>query len=62
MLKFELVQTTKILTNRFATTEKSPIYLSHKSYKKPLANIKKEKDEKINFIDSIIYYNFLFDR
>ncbi len=26
MLKFDLVQTTNILTNRFATTEKSPIF------------------------------------
>jgi len=32
MLKYELVQTTKMPTNRFATTEKSPIFQSHKSY------------------------------
>jgi len=31
MLKFELIQTTKILINRFAKTEKSPIFQSHKS-------------------------------
>jgi len=37
MLTFDLVQNDKHSTNRFATTEKSPIFQSHKSYKKPLA-------------------------
>jgi hypothetical protein len=32
MLTFELVQNDKHSTNRFATTEKSPIFQSHKSY------------------------------
>ena len=32
MLKFELLQNDKHSTNRFATTEKSPIFQSHKSY------------------------------
>jgi len=31
MLKFDLVQTDKHSTNRFAKTEKSPIFQSHKS-------------------------------
>jgi len=31
MLKFELVQTDKHSNKRFATTEKSPIFQSHKS-------------------------------
>ena len=31
MLKFELVQTCKYFNKRFATTEKSPIFQSHKS-------------------------------
>jgi len=31
MLKFDLVQTDKHPTNRFAKTEKSPIFQSHKS-------------------------------
>ena len=41
MLKFELVQNDKHFNKRFATTEKSPIFQSHKSYKNPLANITK---------------------
>jgi len=41
MLKFELVQTDKHSNKRFATTEKSPIFKSHKSYKNPLAFIMK---------------------
>ena len=44
MLKFDLVQTTNILTNQFATTEKSPIFQSHKFYKKPLAHIYKNSN------------------
>jgi len=32
MLKSELVQDDKHSTNRFATTEKSPIFQSHKPY------------------------------
>ncbi len=42
MLTFKLNnKPTNILTNRFATTEKSPISQSHKSYKIPLAVILK---------------------
>jgi len=43
MLKFELVQTDKHPINRFATTEKSPIFQSHKSYKKSLCIIFKRR-------------------
>ena len=39
MLKFQLVQNDKHSNKRFATTEKSPIFQSHKSYKKSLAII-----------------------
>jgi len=40
MLTFKLNnEPTNILTNRFATTEKSPIFQSHKSYKSPLGTI-----------------------
>ena len=39
MLTFELAETDKHSNKRFATTEKSPIFQSHKSYKKPLATI-----------------------
>ena len=38
MLTFKLNnEPTNILTNRFATSEKSPIFQSHKSYKNSLA-------------------------
>jgi len=40
MLKFELVQTDKHSTNRFATTEKPPIFQSHKSFKNSISNQK----------------------
>jgi len=40
MLTFKLNnELTNILTNRFATTEKSPIFQSHKSYTNSLAVI-----------------------
>ena len=37
MLKFELIQTDKYFNKPFATTEKSLIYQSHKSYSNSLA-------------------------
>jgi hypothetical protein len=40
MLKSDLVQTDKHKTNRFAISEKFPIFRWHKSYKNTLASIK----------------------
>jgi hypothetical protein len=40
MLKSDLVQSDKHSTNRFGTTEKPPIFQSHKSYTNSLAAVK----------------------
>ena len=50
MLTFDLVQTDKHSTNRFATTEKSPIFQSHKSYKKSLPNMADFQSEINNLV------------
>jgi len=42
MLTFKLNNEPTNIYKRFATAEKSPIFQSHKSYKIPLAKIKKQ--------------------
>jgi hypothetical protein len=39
MLKFKLITNRQTFNKNIATAEKSPIFQSHKSYKKPLAVI-----------------------
>jgi hypothetical protein len=54
MLKFGLIQNDKNSNKRFATSEKSPIFQSHKSYKIPLPTIVLE--ENLAFKESKIYH------
>jgi len=44
MLKFKLNTNLQTFNKRFATSEKSPIFQSHKSYKKSLPVIKKTQN------------------
>ena len=55
MLKFKLNTNRQTFNKRFATTEKSPIFQSHKSYKKPLLVIADFRSE-IHILSFKVFY------